>query len=66
MAYHDLPADVLAGKPLRRRNVCRIFSYCMPAIRKALVSGCFLLDPLYKKMPERKQLIDLKRGTGKL
>ncbi len=65
LAYHDLPADVLAGKPLRRRNICRTFSDCTTAPRQGLVSGCFPLDPLYKKMPERKQLIDLKRGIKK-
>jgi hypothetical protein len=61
LAYPELPADVLAGKPLERKRICRTFSDCTTAPRKGLVSGCYPLDPFYKSRPEAKQLIVLKK-----
>jgi 2,4-dienoyl-CoA reductase-like NADH-dependent reductase (Old Yellow Enzyme family) len=63
LAYHDLPADVLAGRPLDRRRLCRTFSDCTTAPRNGLVSGCYPLDDHYKSMPERRVLVQAKRGT---
>ncbi len=63
LAYPELPADVLAGKPLARKKVCRTFSDCTTAPRNGMVSGCYPLDPFYKARPERQQLALLKRGT---
>ena len=51
LAYPELPADSLAGRPLRRKRVCRTFSDCTTAPRNGLVSGCFPLDPHYKALP---------------
>lgn len=48
LSYPDLPADVLAGRPLDRKRICRTFSDCTTAPRRGLVSGCYPLDPLYK------------------
>ncbi|MBM3849273.1 MAG: NADH:flavin oxidoreductase [Verrucomicrobia bacterium] len=48
LSYPDLPADVLAGRPLQRRQVCRTFSECTTGPRNGLVSGCFPLDDFYK------------------
>ncbi|MCO8124794.1 NADH:flavin oxidoreductase [Stieleria sp. TO1_6] len=62
LSYPDLPADVLAGTVLVRKKVCRTFSDCTTAPRKGIVSGCYPLDPFYKNMPERKQLLELKKG----
>jgi NADPH2 dehydrogenase len=56
LSYPDLPADVLSGRELARRRICRTFSDCTTAPRNGLVSGCFPLDPFYKAMPEREQL----------
>ena len=44
-----MPADVLAGRPLKRKHVCRTFSDCTTAPRNDLVSGCYPLDAHYKK-----------------
>jgi 2,4-dienoyl-CoA reductase-like NADH-dependent reductase (Old Yellow Enzyme family) len=52
LAYPDLPADVLAGKPLRRKSICRTFSDCTTGPRMGMISGCFPLDPFYMARPE--------------
>ena len=65
LSYHDLPADVLEGKPLDRRRLCRTFSDCTTAPRNGLVSGCWPLDDMYKAMPERRQLAAIKRAAGR-
>lgn len=51
LAYPELPADVLAGRPLRRKSICRTFSDCTSGPRNGLVSGCFPLDPFYAQHP---------------
>ncbi len=61
LSYPTLPADVLAGRPMERRLVCRTFSDCTTAPRAGLVSGCYPLDPHYKAMPERVELAQAKR-----
>ena len=62
LSYPDLPADVLAGRPLRSRSLCRTFSDCTTAPRHGLVSGCYPLDPFYKERPERVELARIKRS----
>ena len=62
LSYPDLPADVLAGRPLDRARLCRTFSDCTTAPRNGLVSGCYPLDPFYKAMPERRVLAQVKRS----
>ena len=61
LSYHDLPADVLAGRPLDRRRLCRTFSDCTTAPRNGLVSGCWPLDDHYKRRPDRAVLAAAKR-----
>lgn len=60
LSYWDLPADVVAGRPLARKKICRTFSDCTTAPRNGIISGCFPLDPFYKALPERKQLQQIK------
>lgn len=60
LSYPDLPADVLAGRELANKKICRTFSDCTTAPRNGLVSGCYPLDPFYKKMPEYEQLVEIK------
>lgn len=60
LSYPELPADALAGEPMARRRICRTFSDCTTAPRNGLVSGCFPLDPYYKKLPEAVQLRAIK------
>ncbi len=63
LAYPELPADVLAGRPLARKRICRTFSECTTAPRNGMVSGCYPLDPFYKNRPEREAIQRLK-GKG--
>lgn len=62
LSYPDMPADVLAGRSLQRKKICRTFSDCTTAPRNGMVSGCFPLDPFYRDRPERKDLVALKRA----
>ncbi|MEX1019744.1 MAG: NADH:flavin oxidoreductase [Litorilinea sp.] len=64
LAYPDLPADVLAGRPMQRKLLCRTFSDCTTAPRNGMVSGCYPLDEFYKARPENQALLDLKQALG--
>ena len=64
LSYPDLPADVLAGRSLRPRSICRTFSDCTTAPRHGLVSGCYPLDEFYRDRPERLELAGIKRRLG--
>jgi NADPH2 dehydrogenase len=64
LPYPDIAADILEGRGLDRRRICRTFSDCTTAPRKGMVSGCYPLDDYYKQRPEREQLAALKRGSG--
>ena len=56
LTYPELCADVLEGKPLQRKRICRTFSDCTTAPRKGLVSGCYPLDEFYRQRPEAEPL----------
>jgi 2,4-dienoyl-CoA reductase-like NADH-dependent reductase (Old Yellow Enzyme family) len=60
LSYPDLPADVLAGTPLRRKSICRTFSDCTTGPRMGLVSGCYPLDPFYLAHPDNSRLKEIK------
>ena len=61
LSYPDMPADVLAGRPLDRKRLCRTFSDCTTAPRNGLVSGCYPLDAFYKELPEAQTLAQRKK-----
>ena len=61
LSYPEMPADVLAGRPLRRKQICRTFSDCTTAPRNGLVSGCYPLDPFYKTSEDAVRLAAVKR-----
>ncbi len=61
LSYPELPLDILLGRPLKRRKICRTFSDCTTAPRKGLVSGCYPLDEYYKKRPEAAELKVIKK-----
>ena len=61
LSYPDVVADILAGRPLQRKRICRTFSDCTTAPRQGLVSGCYPLDEYYKQRPEAKDLEAAKR-----
>jgi len=65
LSYPELPIDVLAGRPLGKKKICRTFSDCTTAPRKGLVSGCFPLDDYYKQMPEHVELKEYKAEIRK-
>ena len=52
LSYPELPRDVLAGRALQKKRLCRTFSDCTTGPRNGMLSGCFPLDPYYKAMPE--------------
>ena len=60
LAYPDMPADVLAGRPLKRKHICRTFSDCTTAPRNGMVSGCYPLDEYYKQTAEAERLKEIK------
>lgn len=60
LSYPTMPADMTAGQSLVRNQICRTFSDCTTAPRNGLVSGCYPLDPQYKKLPEAEQLKAIK------
>ncbi|MDH3583896.1 MAG: NADH:flavin oxidoreductase, partial [Phycisphaerae bacterium] len=61
LSYPDLPADVLEGKPLKTKKICRTFSDCTTAPRSGIISGCFPLDDYYKKSPAGEALKQAKQ-----
>jgi NADPH2 dehydrogenase len=62
LSYPELPADVLAGRPLVRKKICRTFSDCTTAPRRGLPSGCYPLDPFYAARPEAERLKAVKEA----
>jgi len=63
LSYPELPADVLAGRELKGKAFCRTFSDCTTAPRNGLVSGCYPIDPFYKKSPEAATLAARKKES---
>ncbi len=61
LSYPELPADLIAGRPLDTKRICRTFSDCTTGPRNGMLSGCFPLDPYYKSMPEAKKVKELVR-----
>jgi 2,4-dienoyl-CoA reductase-like NADH-dependent reductase (Old Yellow Enzyme family) len=64
LSYPRLPLDVLGGRELRRKLVCRTFSDCTTAPRHGLPSGCYPLDPFYRETDAAARLKQIKRGRG--
>ncbi|MEX2185520.1 MAG: NADH:flavin oxidoreductase [Pirellulales bacterium] len=63
LSYPQLPADVLSGKSMARKLVCRTFSDCTTAPRSGIESGCYPLDAFYKSLPQAEALRQAKQ-TG--
>ncbi len=62
LSYPEMPRDVLEGKGLARKKICRTFSDCTTAPRNGMISGCFPLDPFYKALTEADELKKIKTG----
>jgi 2,4-dienoyl-CoA reductase-like NADH-dependent reductase (Old Yellow Enzyme family) len=65
LSYPELPADLLQGRELQRRRLCRTFSDCTTAPRNGMLSGCFPLDPYYTAMPEAERVRAIKQALPK-
>jgi 2,4-dienoyl-CoA reductase-like NADH-dependent reductase (Old Yellow Enzyme family) len=65
LSYPELPLDVLSGRELQRKRICRTFSDCTTAPRNGLPSGCYPLDPHYKQSIDGAQLKQIKNATAK-
>jgi 2,4-dienoyl-CoA reductase-like NADH-dependent reductase (Old Yellow Enzyme family) len=61
LAYPEMPRDVLEGRGMQKKRLCRTFSDCTTAPRNNLVSGCYPLDPFYKKSEQFKALAAIKK-----
>jgi 2,4-dienoyl-CoA reductase-like NADH-dependent reductase (Old Yellow Enzyme family) len=64
LSYWELPADLLAGRAMQAKRLCRTFSDCTTAPRNGLISGCYPLDPHYKNSPQHVQL-KTKKGDAR-
>jgi 2,4-dienoyl-CoA reductase-like NADH-dependent reductase (Old Yellow Enzyme family) len=63
LAYPELPLDILQGRAPNKKRYCRTFSDCTTAPRNGIVSGCYPLDAHYKKSPEFKHLVSVKKAA---
>ena len=63
LSYPELGRDVLAGKEVQRKRICRTFSDCTTGPRNGMISGCFPLDPHYKAMSEAATIKQLRDGA---
>lgn len=61
LSYPNLPEDVLAGRKLARKQICRTFSDCTTGPRNGLLSGCYPLDDFYRKSEDYERLQIIKR-----
>ena len=60
LAYPSLLLDLIQGRPLQRKSVCRTFSDCTTAPRSGMPSGCYPLDAHYRNSPDAHELKKVK------
>jgi 2,4-dienoyl-CoA reductase-like NADH-dependent reductase (Old Yellow Enzyme family) len=60
LSYPELIWDVLQGRTIQHKKICRTFSDCTTAPRNGLPSGCYPLDSYYKQSESAKLLKDAK------
>ncbi|MCA8966224.1 MAG: NADH:flavin oxidoreductase, partial [Planctomycetes bacterium] len=63
LSYPELPHDLLAGRDVQKKRICRTFSDCTTGPRNGMVSGCYPLDPFYKQRPEAAVIKKLRDGA---
>lgn len=66
LSYPELPLDVISGRILSHKRICRTFSDCTTAPRNGLPSGCYPLDAYYKQSEQGiklKQIKSAKRAS---
>ena len=64
LSYPELPLDVISGRALQHKRICRTFSDCTTAPRNGLPSGCYPLDQHYKQSEAGAQLKEIKAAAG--
>ncbi|MFN8344940.1 MAG: NADH:flavin oxidoreductase [Spirosomataceae bacterium] len=62
LSYPTMPDDMANGRTMTRNLICRTFSDCTTAPRNGIVSGCYPLDPYYKKSAEAEELKAIKES----
>jgi len=60
LSYPELPLDVISGRVLTHKKICRTFSDCTTAPRNGLASGCYPLDGYYKQSADGVKLKQIK------
>ena len=65
LSYPDLPADVVNGRTLDRRRLCRTFSDCTTGPRNGMISGCYPLDKYYKIMPQAREIAKIRAQAAR-
>jgi 2,4-dienoyl-CoA reductase-like NADH-dependent reductase (Old Yellow Enzyme family) len=60
LSYPELPLDIISGRVLTHKKICRTFSDCTTAPRNGLPSGCYPLDGYYKQSELGVQLKQIK------
>jgi len=63
LAYPTLPLDVISGREMQRKRICRTFSDCTTAPRAGLPSGCYPFDEYYGHSEDGVRLKNLKNQT---
>ena len=65
LSYPELPLDVISGRGVQRKRICRTFSDCTTAPRNGLPSGCYPLDQYYKQSVDVAHLKQIKNAGAK-
>jgi len=66
LSYPQLPWDVISGRVLQHKRICRTFSDCTTAPRNGLASGCYPLDEHYKQSAAGAQLKEIKGAARRV
>ena len=66
LSYPELPLDVIAGRTMRHKSICRTFSDCTTAPRNGLPSGCFPLDQYYRQSADGAKLKEIKAASRRV
>ena len=66
LSYPELPLDVVGGRTMRHKSICRTFSDCTTAPRNGLPSGCFPLDQYYKQSEAGAKLKEIKAAARRV
>ncbi len=61
LSYPELPLDLINGRAMQHKRLCRTFSDCTTAPRHGLPSGCYPLDAYYKNSSAASVLKEIKK-----